>query len=174
MQIKYNPIWYHSDFFDQKAVVGILLSHPRLGWLGDQFEDDQSMLCCPKILHLLDVNRCGRVLIDGKRHVTTVTDSAWPLLLARANRVMGRSSGPLSSSASYSLSSSSSFPNKRRQQSRSANAIYYLISRGAAFADSGKNGVKNMDSTRSMSEETQVRWDSVIGMRFVKRRRKCE
>jgi hypothetical protein len=128
LQLKYNPIWYKNDPENQQALLGILQLHPQLGWLGDTFED-QSALCCPNILHQLDINRCGRILIDGKRHGIKVADSMWPLILERTNKVMGGSSPT-------TFQSTRTSPSKRTQQCRTANVIFHLISRGPAFADS--------------------------------------
>lgn len=69
----------------------------------------------PLLQHYLDVNSCGRLLLEGTQCITPIPISVWPIVLARANTVGQCWNGG---------------------DSRRANIIYYLL-HGPALAARG-------------------------------------
>jgi hypothetical protein len=74
-----NPITWQVDVTtkDDKSLIRFLENNAELGYLGERFEKYSS-----RIEHLLDMNRCGRVLFrNGNQNPLSV----WPGVLTRAN-----------------------------------------------------------------------------------------
>jgi hypothetical protein len=74
-----NPVVYDPAEEDISCLLRLVDSHPELGYVGVGVM--KSALCSPHVQYLLDLNRCGRVLLKGGGGIPL---SVWPLVLERA------------------------------------------------------------------------------------------
>ena len=74
-----NPVVYDPAEEDISCLLRLVDSHPELGYVG--FGVMKSALCSPQVQYVLDLNRCGRVLLKGGGGIPL---SVWPVVLERA------------------------------------------------------------------------------------------
>jgi hypothetical protein len=97
--------FWGNDFDQEEAACHSLTlfeEHPQL-WEDGRYWNDSESPIHKKIQHFKDLNRCGRILLahDGG----SIPLSVWPIVLARANKVLVQS----------------------RSAERTANAIFHLL-----------------------------------------------
>jgi Leucine-rich repeat (LRR) protein len=93
---------------DPEVLVALLNTHLHVEYISD------SRSFPPQVQYLMDLNRCGRILLEG-RGITSIPLSAWPRILERTNDFLDD------------------------EVERNASALYYFLRNGPAFAARGKN-----------------------------------
>lgn len=85
LNLDFNPILrlFGTSDYDIICLVAYLNSARELGFLGSGFEE--SKINSPWLGHLLDMNRCGRILFQDEYRQISV--ALWPEVLARANEI---------------------------------------------------------------------------------------
>jgi hypothetical protein len=92
---------------DPEALVALLNTHLRLEY------KCASPSFPPQVQYLLDINRCGRILLEG-RGITSIPLSAWCRVLRRTNKLLDGT------------------------VERNASALYFLLRNGPALATRGE------------------------------------
>jgi hypothetical protein len=147
-----NPIWSASEesivASNERDILALLLKNnaPRLTYIGYRFE--RSCLRSPQVQHWLDVNRCGRWLIDrgttlqgpsqhhstgrvGAPVVEVARDidgcpiAVWAILLSRANMYFTQNTNSVGDEMDTSKG--------RLLAERQSSTIYYLLRHGPAL-----------------------------------------
>jgi hypothetical protein len=93
---------------DPEVLVALLNTHLQVEYRSD------SRSFPPQVQYLMDLNRCGRILLEG-RDITSIPLSAWPRILERTKNFCGR------------------------KVKRNASALYYFLRNGPALAARGVN-----------------------------------
>jgi Leucine-rich repeat (LRR) protein len=107
-----NLFSFEEDFeedFDEypEVLVALLNTHLQLTYIS--YLTVHSGDFTPQVLYLMDLNRCGRILLEG-RGITSIPLSVWPRILERTKNCCDR------------------------EVERNASALYYFLRNGPALA----------------------------------------
>jgi Leucine-rich repeat (LRR) protein len=94
---------------DPEVLVALLNTHLHVEYKSGDWRSYP-----PQVQYLKDINRCGRILLEG-RGITSIPLSAWPRILERTNNLL------------------------RYKVERNASALYYFLRNGPALATRGAN-----------------------------------
>ena len=114
LMIDKNEIFEKSDDstkLDCKPFFELAKANPELSHFGNYSH------CPPKLQHLLDLNKCGRVLIVGTKTTSNINISIWPHVFARIRNFLVENNNNFDSHDT----------SHEEKQKRRANVIYHLL-----------------------------------------------